>query len=94
MLLREPAYNLREGSFRDGWDLHFPAMRNRARTKAMPCEACDVHSACDQCVGWAHLENGDPESRVPFLCELTILRTEAFGSAPQRRIPFQTVARL
>lgn len=79
MLLREPSYNLRDGSFREGWDQHFPAMREQARTKAMACDLCDVQSVCDQCVGWALVETGDRESRVPFLCELTELRARAFG---------------
>jgi len=83
MLLREPAYSLREGSFREGWDTQFPAMRKRARTKAMVCDACGLHSACDQCAGWALLETGDPEDRVPFLCDLTSFRARIFGSAPR-----------
>jgi len=90
MLLRQPAYHLREGSFREGWDEHFPAMRRQARTKAMPCDTCDVHSACDQCVGWARLETGDPEGRVPFLCDLTSLRAGAFGPASESRVRTET----
>jgi radical SAM protein with 4Fe4S-binding SPASM domain len=90
MLLREPAYSLREGSFREGWDERFPRMRKRARTKAMTCDGCDVHSACDQCVGWALLETGDPEARVPFLCDLTALRAAAFGPASQARARIAT----
>jgi radical SAM protein with 4Fe4S-binding SPASM domain len=80
MLLRQPAYDLREGSFREGWDEHFPAMRQQARTKAMACDTCGLRSACDQCVGWALVETGDAEDRVPFLCELTSLRAQAFGA--------------
>lgn len=87
MLLREPAYDLRAGSFRDGWDAHFPALRTRARTKSMACDVCDVRSACDQCVGWALLENGDPESPVSFLCDLTSQRADAFGRASESRVP-------
>jgi radical SAM protein with 4Fe4S-binding SPASM domain len=92
MLLREPAYDLRKGSFREGWDTHFPEMRKRTRTKAIACDVCDLHSVCDHCVGWAHLETGDPESRVPFLCELTSLRAGAFGSAPQPQTSLRTAA--
>jgi radical SAM protein with 4Fe4S-binding SPASM domain len=92
MLLREPAYSLRDGSFREGWDAHFPAMRKRARTRAMLCDACDAHSACDQCVGWALLETRDPEARVPFLCNLTSLRASAFGPASQSPAPRETAA--
>jgi radical SAM protein with 4Fe4S-binding SPASM domain len=92
MLLREPAYSLREGSFREGWDTQFPAMRKRARTRAMLCDVCDAHSACDQCVGWALVETGDPEARVPFLCNLTSLRAGAFGPASQPQVSRETVA--
>jgi len=67
-------------------------MRKRARTKAMVCDACDVHSACDQCVGWALLETGDPEARVPFLCDLTSLRAGAFGPASQPQVQLKGVA--
>jgi radical SAM protein with 4Fe4S-binding SPASM domain len=90
MLLRRPAYDLRTGSFREGWDEHFPAMRKRTRTKSTACDACDVHSACDQCVGWALLENGDPESPVPFLCDLTAARADAFGPASQAGVGIAT----
>ncbi len=92
MLLREPAYNLRTGSFREGWEKHFPAMRKRTRTRSMACDACDLHSACDQCVGWAVLENGDPESPVPFLCDLTSARAGAFGAASESRVQAEMVA--
>jgi radical SAM protein with 4Fe4S-binding SPASM domain len=83
MLLRQPAYDLRAGSFREGWDTRFPAMRRQTRTKSMACDECSVHSACDQCAGWALLETGDAERHVPFLCELTWRRARAFGCAPE-----------
>lgn len=93
MLLREPAYDLRAGSFREGWDEHFPAMRRRMRRKAMACDACHLHSACDQCVGWARMETGDPEAPVPFLCDVTSLRAAAFGPAAPLRSGIETAAR-
>ncbi len=79
MLLRQPAFDLRAGSFREGWDEHFPAMRRRMRRTTMACDACRLSSACDQCVGWARVETGDPETPVPFLCEVTAVRAAAFG---------------
>jgi radical SAM protein with 4Fe4S-binding SPASM domain len=90
MLLRQPAYDLRDGSFRDGWDRHFPIMRRRSRTKVTACDTCDVRSACDQCPGWALLENGDPESIVPFLCDLARQRARSFGGAVEVTGPMET----
>ena len=80
MLVRRPAYDLRAGSFRHGWHEVFPAMRQRLRTKTNACRGCRLTAACEQCVGWAQLETGDPEGLVPFLCELAHARAEAFGS--------------
>ena len=83
MLVRWPAYNLREGSFRRGWYESFPAMRDRVRTKTLPCDTCQINATCDRCVGWAQLESGDPEGMVPFLCDVTHARAEAFGPRQQ-----------
>jgi radical SAM protein with 4Fe4S-binding SPASM domain len=91
MLLREPAYDLRAGSFREGWDEHFPAMRRRMRRKAMACDACHLNSACDQCVGWARVETGDPEAPVPFLCDVTSLRAAVFGPSKQLQTQSDTM---
>lgn len=92
MLLREPAYDLRNGSFQEGWDVHFPAMRKRERAKAMPCDTCALSSACDQCVGWALLETGDPERCVPFLCDVTMRRARAFGPLASQHVLPESVA--
>jgi radical SAM protein with 4Fe4S-binding SPASM domain len=83
MLVRWPSYSLKEGSFRHGWYECFPAMRERLRTRPLPCDGCRFGDACDWCVGWAQLETGDPEGMVPFLCQLTHARAEAFGPRPQ-----------
>ena len=80
MLVRRPAYDLRAGSFRYGWQEVFPAMQQRPRTKTNACRGCRLTAVCEQCVGWAQLETGDPEGLVPFLCELAHARAEAFGS--------------
>jgi radical SAM protein with 4Fe4S-binding SPASM domain len=83
MLIRWPAYNLRDGTFRQGWYDSFPAMRNRTRTKALACDTCQFNAACDLCVGWAQLETKDPEGMVPFLCDVTRARAEAFSPRPE-----------
>ncbi|MBI4536564.1 MAG: radical SAM protein [candidate division NC10 bacterium] len=79
MLVRWPAYNLQEGSLRQGWEEFFPAMRARLRTRAVPCDGCAYNAACDRCIGWSQIETGDPEGLIPFLCEVTRARARAFG---------------
>lgn len=91
MLVRWPAYSLREGSFRQGWNEFFPAMRSRVRTTTLPCDTCQFNAACDHCVGWAQLETGDPEGKVPFLCEVTHARAAAFGPRPQPLLQIESL---
>ena len=79
MLVRWPAYDLRRGTFHQGWYDSFPAMRNRVRTKMTACDTCQLNAACELCVGWAQLETKEPEGMVPFLCEVTRARAEAFS---------------
>ncbi len=79
MLVRWPAYSLREGSLRQGWEETFPVMRARRRTKAVPCDGCAYNAACDRCIGWSQVETGDPEGLIPFLCQVTYARACAFG---------------
>ncbi len=81
MLVRWPAYSLREGSLRQGWEEAFPTLRARLRTKTVPCDGCAYNAACGTCVGWSQVETGDPEGLVPFLCEVTYARARAFGDA-------------
>lgn len=81
MMVRRPAYSLRGGSLRQGWESFFPAMRRQRRTRRVLCDDCSHYAACDRCVGWSEIEAGDPEALVPFLCEVTHARARAFGEA-------------
>jgi radical SAM protein with 4Fe4S-binding SPASM domain len=83
MLVRHPVYDVRAGSFREGWTEAFPVMRRQPRTRANPCQGCRLTAVCGQCAGWAQLETGDPEDRVPFLCDLANARAAAFGASRQ-----------
>ena len=78
-MARDPSYELRGGSFREGWSGFLPKLRKRRLKKANKCVHCDLRWICDQCPGWSQLEHGDPEIPVDFLCEVTHLRAEAYG---------------
>lgn len=76
---RSPSYDLRKGSFREGWHDFFPSLHKQKAVKDTKCRHCDLMSLCGQCPGWAQLENGDPESPVEYLCQIAQLRAKAFG---------------
>ncbi|HNR37849.1 MAG TPA: radical SAM protein [Acidobacteriota bacterium] len=79
LMARQPAYDLRRGTFRSGWDDFMPRVRAQKWTRETPCRHCDLYALCGQCPGWALMESGDPEEPVAYLCQIAHLRAAAFG---------------
>ncbi|MBW2181200.1 MAG: radical SAM protein [Deltaproteobacteria bacterium] len=76
---RNPSYDLRQGSFQEGWHEFMPKVLGQRWSKETPCMKCGLISLCGQCPGWAELEHGDPEQQVEYLCEIAHMRADAFG---------------
>ena len=76
---REPSWDLRRRTFRDGWLEFIPQVLAQKRKSQTPCQDCELISLCDQCPGWAWMESGDPEAPVDFLCKVARLRAAAMG---------------
>ncbi len=79
IISRIPSYDLSQGSFQKGWCEFVPEVLGQKPTGDYKCAKCDLFSLCDQCPGWAQLENGNPETPVEYLCQIAHLRAEAFG---------------
>jgi radical SAM protein with 4Fe4S-binding SPASM domain len=79
MMARQPSYDLLRGSFSVAWDEFIPSVRRAAMRPDAPCHACDLRAVCDNCPAYAIMETGDPCGAVPFLCEVTRLRTAALA---------------
>ncbi|NIO49841.1 MAG: radical SAM protein [Candidatus Aminicenantes bacterium] len=71
-------YDLRRGSFKEGWHHFIPELLALKPASDYPCGQCELISLCGQCPGWAYLENGNPETPVEYLCQIAHLRAEAF----------------
>jgi len=78
MMSRVPSYDLRQGTFHEGWHRFMARVRTQKRTRETPCQHCDLISLCGQCPGWAQMESGDQETPVDYLCRIAHLRAEAF----------------
>ena len=76
---RARSYDLRAGTFLDGWEQFLPKERDLPTTRVTRCTDCRLRSFCQMCVGRAFTESGDPEQPVDYLCRLTHLRANAFG---------------
>jgi radical SAM protein with 4Fe4S-binding SPASM domain len=79
LINRQPSYDLRSGSFREGWDQFLPKVISREYNANFPCLGCDLRSVCSQCPALAELEHGDCEKRVEFLCQIAKLRRDVFA---------------
>ena len=73
-------YNLREGSFAEGWNRALLSVRKKKRIRATKCQTCQIQSLCGMCPANGELESGDPETPVEFLCEVAHLRAVALGA--------------
>lgn len=74
MMVRNPALSIADGGFSKGWNEFLFNVRMKKKTKAMKCDDCKIHILCDQCPGWAAMENNDPETVVSYLCKVANLR--------------------
>ncbi|UCD72024.1 MAG: radical SAM protein, partial [Syntrophobacterales bacterium] len=75
-LVRDPSYDLLNGSFRDGWHRFLPEVRAQKRERDDPCGDCNLRILCGQCPGWSKLEHGDLDKPVEYLCRVGHLRGE------------------
>jgi len=79
MMARMHQYDLRRGTFREGWDEVLPKVRYMRPPSEYECMRCDKLLLCHQCPGWSDLESGDIGKPVAYLCDLAHRRAEAFG---------------
>ena len=74
IMSRQPNWDLRRGTFRQGWFDFIPRVISQLRQTRTPCQDCEIHAFCEQCPGWGQLERGDSEKPVEFLCRAAKLR--------------------
>lgn len=77
MLSREPEYDLRSGSFDEGWNSVVRDTRYQMAPKGYVCNRCELLPLCGQCPGWTKLEGEGRAEPVEFLCRVAHLRAEA-----------------
>ena len=74
-------YDLRTGSFRDGWEGALLRERRRKVTRRTRCTGCSLRPLCGMCPPNSELERDDPEEPVEYFCEVAHRRARALGLA-------------
>jgi radical SAM protein with 4Fe4S-binding SPASM domain len=75
-------FDLRQGSFKDGWEGFLAKVRAKPITRPTKCTDCHIRALCSACAATSELEHGDPETPVDFFCEVAHLRAQAVGFTP------------
>jgi radical SAM protein with 4Fe4S-binding SPASM domain len=82
---RTPSFDLRRGSFTEGWEQFLPRVFAQKRTRVTSCRTCEISALCDQCPGNALLECGHPETPIDYLCRIAHLRARALDMEPREK---------
>lgn len=72
-------YDLRTGSFREGWEDFLLKVRRKKMTRLTKCVKCEIQAMCGMCPANGELENGHAETPVDFLCHVAHLRARVLG---------------
>jgi radical SAM protein with 4Fe4S-binding SPASM domain len=72
-------YDLRRGSFQEGWEQFLYEIRQRKITSHTKCISCNIIDMCGMCPANAELECMDAETPVDFLCQVAHLRAYSLG---------------
>jgi radical SAM protein with 4Fe4S-binding SPASM domain len=82
VLSKQDSFDLRQGSFKEGWESFIGAVRRKPITRPNKCTDCHIRSLCSTCAATSELEHGDAETPVEFFCEVAHLRAHAVGVVP------------
>jgi radical SAM protein with 4Fe4S-binding SPASM domain len=74
-------YDLRRGSFREGWYGTVGDIRERRAASFNVCASCEIKALCDRCPATALLETGSPDGWIPYYCEITHRRAALLEEA-------------
>ncbi|NQU04497.1 MAG: hypothetical protein HQ568_00280 [Calditrichaeota bacterium] len=67
-------FDLRQGSFSEGWDEFIPSLIEMLKPGTEyrdGCGSCEYFTDCNWCPVYAYLEHGNHESKIKYLCAIT-----------------------
>jgi radical SAM protein with 4Fe4S-binding SPASM domain len=82
VLSQQDTFDLRKGSFQEGWEQFLRGVRARKVARPSKCNDCQIRALCTNCAATAELETGDADTPVEYFCEVAHLRAHALDYEP------------
>jgi radical SAM protein with 4Fe4S-binding SPASM domain len=79
VLSHRDGYDIRSGSFAQGWQGRLKEIRDTKTSRETICTNCRIKTLCSMCPANGELEGGDAEKPIDFLCQVAHLRAFALG---------------
>jgi radical SAM protein with 4Fe4S-binding SPASM domain len=80
LMARTHGFDLRGGSFREGWDTALPGFREQAVEPGYQCHSCERRFLCGLCPAQAGLETGSTQRKADYYCALGEARFRAIAA--------------
>jgi radical SAM protein with 4Fe4S-binding SPASM domain len=79
MSVRQSTYDIRRGSFGEGWRTYLKRVRCQEMPRDYRCARCAARAFCTSCPGRSFLETGDQRTPSNHACEVAHLRAYFLG---------------
>jgi radical SAM protein with 4Fe4S-binding SPASM domain len=77
LMVTTHGFDLRRGTFREGWDDVIPRFREQGLSPGYECHECEMRFLCGTCPAQAGMETGSPHRKAEYLCRLGEARLDA-----------------
>jgi len=78
MSAREKSFDLRKGSFKEGWEVFLRQVRFSPASEKGQCSSCKIRPLCGLCPAWTESDGGIPDMPIDYLCQIGHRRAQAF----------------
>jgi radical SAM protein with 4Fe4S-binding SPASM domain len=80
LMVSTHGFDLRKGSFREGWDSVLPGFREQLVEPGYTCHECEKRFLCGICPAQSGMETGSPQRKAEYLCALGEARWRAVAA--------------
>lgn len=77
MMVSTHGFDLRQGTFRAGWEGVIPRFREQEIRPGYHCHECEMRFLCGACPAQAGMESGSPHQKADYMCRLGEARLDA-----------------